>query len=161
MALCDTAKDGLNRLQNELGADRTIALPLDVSDAASCRDAVARAIARFGRLDVLVNNAAVGMSTVREDHMRALRDISEIVNERSGKVAHEIVPDGSIWFGANTDPGNTDETVKFPNTMSDRGAGAARRSRWAPLSRSTIIAMPPSTQLNGTSKPIVPTATKL
>ena len=52
-----------------------------------------------------------------EDHMRALRDISDIVNERSGKVTHEITADGANWFGANKDPGNTDETVKFPSTV--------------------------------------------
>src|SRR6185503_1109193 len=70
VALCDTSKDGLLRLHRELGPERTIALPMDVSDPASCRDSVARTIAHFGRLDVLVNNAAMGMSTVREDHMR-------------------------------------------------------------------------------------------
>jgi hypothetical protein len=30
---------------------------------------------------------------------------------------HEVVTDGSIWFGSNTDPGNTDETVKFPSIV--------------------------------------------
>jgi hypothetical protein len=60
---------------------------------------------------------ALGQFETAEDHMRALRDISEIANEGSGKVAHEIVPDGSIWFGANKDPGNTDETVKFPSIV--------------------------------------------
>ena len=81
VALCDTAKDGLDRLRNELGADRTITLPLDVSDPAACRDSVARTIARFGRLDVLVNNAAIGMSAVREDHMRRVVQIEDIAPE--------------------------------------------------------------------------------
>jgi hypothetical protein len=49
--------------------------------------------------------------------MRALRDISDIVNDRSGKVTHEITADGANWFGQNKDPGNTDETVKFPSTV--------------------------------------------
>src|SRR6195256_7077626 len=70
VALCDTSEDGVPRLPGELGPDRTIALPTDVSDPAACRDSVARTIARFGRLDVLLNNAAMGMSTVRADHMR-------------------------------------------------------------------------------------------
>jgi NAD(P)-dependent dehydrogenase (short-subunit alcohol dehydrogenase family) len=85
VALCDTAKDGLGRLQDELGGQhgegRTITLPLDVSDPAACRDAVARTITRFGRLDVLVNNAAIGMSTVREDHMRRVVQIEDITPE--------------------------------------------------------------------------------
>jgi hypothetical protein len=50
-------------------------------------------------------------------HLRALRDVSEIVNERSGKVVHEVAPDGSVFFGANEDPGNTDETSKFPSAV--------------------------------------------
>ena len=39
------------------------------------------------------------------------------MNAKSGKVAHEIVTDGSVYFGANTDPGNTDESVKFPSAV--------------------------------------------
>ena len=62
-------------------------------------------------------SVALGQFEPTMDHMRALRDISEIANERSGKVVHEVVTDGSIWFGSNTDPGNTDETVKFPSIV--------------------------------------------
>lgn len=81
VALCDTSEEGILRLQDELGADRTIALPTDVSDSGSCSDSVNRTIARFGHLDVLVNNAAVGMSTVREDHMRRVVQIEDISPE--------------------------------------------------------------------------------
>src|SRR6188474_1117795 len=81
VALCDTSGEGLLRLRDELGADRTIALPTDVSDPVSCSDSVNRTIAHFGRLDVLVNNAAVGMSTVRPDHMRRVVQIEDISPE--------------------------------------------------------------------------------
>lgn len=50
-------------------------------------------------------------------HLRALRDVSEIINDRSGKVVHEVMPDGSVYFGSNDDPGNTDETSKFPSAV--------------------------------------------
>jgi hypothetical protein len=60
---------------------------------------------------------ALGQFTAIKAHLRALRDVSDIVNGRSGKVAHEIVTDGSVYFGANEDPGNTDETVKFPSAV--------------------------------------------
>lgn len=38
---------------------RALAIPCDVRSEASVRDAVAATVARFGRLDILVNNAAV------------------------------------------------------------------------------------------------------
>jgi NAD(P)-dependent dehydrogenase (short-subunit alcohol dehydrogenase family) len=81
VALCDTSGEGVLRLQDELGADRTVSLPTDVSNPASCSDSVNRTIARFGHLDVLVNNAAVGMSTVRADHMRRVVQIEDISPE--------------------------------------------------------------------------------
>lgn len=50
-------------------------------------------------------------------HLRALRDVSEIINDGSGKVVHEVTPDGAVYFGANEDEGNTDETSKFPSAV--------------------------------------------
>jgi len=41
------------------GEDRTLRLPLDVADPDGCRAAAERVAERFGRLDILVNNAAV------------------------------------------------------------------------------------------------------
>ncbi|MQA77161.1 MAG: glycogen debranching protein [Streptosporangiales bacterium] len=60
---------------------------------------------------------AAGQFDAIEDHLTALRDISDVVNERSGKVVHEVTPDGQVYFGANDDPGNTDETAKFPSAV--------------------------------------------
>ncbi len=72
-------------------------------------------------------SVSVGQFEAIEDHLKALRDISDILNDRSGVVAHEAVADGSIWFGHDsrqTNPDgttsydfNTDETVKFPSTV--------------------------------------------
>ena len=60
---------------------------------------------------------ASGQFSAIENHLRTLRDISDQVNDRSGKVIHESVSDGSVYFGANSDNGNTDETVKFPSIV--------------------------------------------
>jgi hypothetical protein len=66
---------------------------------------------------------ALGQFETAEDHLRALRDISDILNNRSGIVVHEAVSDGSIWFGhdsvspTGTNDFNTDETVKFPSAV--------------------------------------------
>lgn len=40
---------------------RLLALPLDVTDEASARQAAADAVARFGRIDILLNNAGFGL----------------------------------------------------------------------------------------------------
>ncbi len=55
-------------------------------------------------------------STIKA-HLRALRDVSLAANGRSGKVVHEVTPDGQVYFGANNDAGNTDETAKFPSIV--------------------------------------------
>ncbi|HXS44088.1 MAG TPA: hypothetical protein VN751_05645 [Solirubrobacteraceae bacterium] len=70
---------------------------------------------------------ALGRFAVAKDHLRALREISDILNDRSGIVVHEAVSDGSIWFGRDsqttapngtkTNDFNTDETIKFPSAV--------------------------------------------
>ncbi|MDQ3783638.1 MAG: glycogen debranching protein [Actinomycetota bacterium] len=62
-------------------------------------------------------SVAVGQFAPIKDHLRALRDSSRIVNGSSGKVVHEVVGDGSVYFGTNADEGNTDETAKFPSAV--------------------------------------------
>ncbi|BCJ48850.1 hypothetical protein Asp14428_03250 [Actinoplanes sp. NBRC 14428] len=60
---------------------------------------------------------AAGQFAAVKDHLRTLRDLSEIVNGGSGKVVHEVTPDGQVYYGTLADPGNTDETVKFPSVV--------------------------------------------
>ena len=69
-------------------------------------------------------SVALGQFEAIEDHLRALRDISDQLSDRSGVVVHEVVADGSIYFGkrrTRDEPGrrdaydfNTDEILKFP-----------------------------------------------
>jgi hypothetical protein len=60
---------------------------------------------------------AAGQFEPIKAHLRGLRDVSEVLNEGSGKLVHEIVHTGDVYFGANNDAGNTDETVKFPSAV--------------------------------------------
>jgi hypothetical protein len=62
-------------------------------------------------------SVAVGQFGPIKEHMRALKRASEITNGSSGKVVHEVITDGSVYFGANADAGNTDETAKFPSAV--------------------------------------------
>src|SRR6266571_2109778 len=60
---------------------------------------------------------AAGQFTTAEDGLRSLAEVSDIANNKSGKVVHETVTDGSVYFGLNDEPGDLDETAKFPDAV--------------------------------------------
>ena len=60
---------------------------------------------------------AAGQFEAIVEHARGLRDLSVILNGDSGKVVHEVVADGSVYFGNLEHAGNTDETAKFPSLV--------------------------------------------
>jgi hypothetical protein len=62
-------------------------------------------------------SVAAGQFDAIEAHLRSLQQASDLINDHSGKVIHEMTQDGSVFFGANTDTGNTDETAKFPSAV--------------------------------------------
>lgn len=57
--------EALETTKKALGAD-AIALPADVTDIQAADEAVATTVERFGRLDVLINNAGIGMRLISE-----------------------------------------------------------------------------------------------
>ncbi|EAQ02226.1 Short-chain dehydrogenase/reductase SDR [Pseudooceanicola batsensis HTCC2597] len=58
--------DALRDVEAQIAPDRVLAMAADVADPAAARRAVAEAEARFGRVDVLINNAGRGMRLVSE-----------------------------------------------------------------------------------------------
>jgi NAD(P)-dependent dehydrogenase (short-subunit alcohol dehydrogenase family) len=60
-ALAETAAEA-----NRLSPGAAIAIAADVADYAACEAAHARTVAAFGRVDVLVNNAGLGMRLISE-----------------------------------------------------------------------------------------------
>jgi NAD(P)-dependent dehydrogenase (short-subunit alcohol dehydrogenase family) len=81
-AIVDIDKEAARRRATEINArcdaERVLAIPGDVSDERACNDAVARCIDHFGSIDVLVNNAGVGVSSIRSDAERNHPSITEI-----------------------------------------------------------------------------------
>jgi hypothetical protein len=62
-------------------------------------------------------SVTVGQFEAIKDHARVLRDVSVKLNGDSGKVVHEVMSDGSVYFGSLKSAGNTDETAKFPSLV--------------------------------------------
>src|SRR6266496_1400063 len=60
---------------------------------------------------------AAGQFATAENGLRSLAAVSDIANNKSGKVVHETVTDGSVYFGLNDEPGDLDETAKFPDAV--------------------------------------------
>ena len=111
----DVSSQGLAELHRQLEAvnlaERCLTRVLDISDCAACEAAVAEAQARFGTIDILINNGAVGMGVIRDDHMTNLVTIDEI--------------EPKIWdrfLGVNV-PGLTSPMTCTPPAMKAQGWG--------------------------------------
>ncbi|NQW09342.1 MAG: SDR family NAD(P)-dependent oxidoreductase [Alphaproteobacteria bacterium] len=78
----DVSQPALTTLGERMAAQglgaRLVPRRLDISDQPACAAAVAEVQDRFGSLDILVNNGAVGMGVIRDDHMVKLVTIDEI-----------------------------------------------------------------------------------
>ncbi len=77
----DVTEEGLSRLADEhrgVNEDLLKTRRVDIADFNSCEEAVDDVVRHFGHLDVLINNAGLGMGVIRDDHMVDLVGIDEI-----------------------------------------------------------------------------------
>jgi NAD(P)-dependent dehydrogenase (short-subunit alcohol dehydrogenase family) len=78
----ESALDRLSALHGRGGAgERLHAIIADLSEATACLHAIEAAVARFGRVDAVINNAGIGMSSLRPDAEVRLPAIEEVTAE--------------------------------------------------------------------------------
>lgn len=63
VALFARSEDKLKDLADELGRDRALAVPGDVTDLDALRDAIGKTVQAFGQLDAVFANAGMGLDT--------------------------------------------------------------------------------------------------
>ncbi len=81
VAALDVDQRGLAALRETAGdaaADRVLVQPTDIADYAACERAIDRTREALGGLHILINNGAMGLNVIRDDHMLKLVDIQEI-----------------------------------------------------------------------------------
>lgn len=83
IAAVDRSAESLSRLVARHGAGRERLLPIeaDLANPAACAVAVETAAAHFGRLEGVVNNAGIGMSSIRPDAETRHPGIAELTTE--------------------------------------------------------------------------------
>ena len=83
VAALDRNTAALDRLAGTLKAarDRLLLLTADVSIEAECHTAVEKTVTHFGRIDGLINNAGIGVSSIRPDGETRPPGIEELSTE--------------------------------------------------------------------------------
>jgi short-subunit dehydrogenase len=80
LALVARSTDILKQLVEELGPDATMAITADVSQRDQIYAMIEQVYARFGRIDVLINNAAQGMGgpviNINTDHYHQIMELN-------------------------------------------------------------------------------------
>ncbi len=121
----------LERLVEEIraaGSD-AVALPTDVTDVRQGRTAVDRTVERFGRLDVLVNNAGVGTPALAVDLEESEWDLVMDTNLRSAFFFAQAAARAMLRAGASRGAGRGEVLGKVINVSSMMGVlGGNRRS---------------------------------
>lgn len=81
VAALDIHEAGVAALEQRFGRQAVIGLRADIADAASCAAAVQAAVAHFGGLHILVNNAALGMNAVHPRYTTTALQIEDVSEE--------------------------------------------------------------------------------
>ena len=100
VALLDRDGEALARAEAVLAGSTVLALRGDVSCEADCGEAVEEAGRRLGPVEVLVNNAGIGPSSIRPDAEKNLPGVAEVTPELWQRFFAVNVIGASLMLGA-------------------------------------------------------------
>ena len=89
VAMCARSTDALKRHAEEMGPDRALPVGMDIRDAANVEDGVTAAAKRFGKIDIIVNNAGISGVTPIDDVNTSRGWISSIQTSSAHTTLHE------------------------------------------------------------------------
>lgn len=145
VAIADVDVDALEHSTAELTAAGFInfSVTLDVTDAASWKHAVDQVWDRFGRIDILCNNAGIGQGRREKGEAAGLINMSEsswrlIFETNTTGVflgAHEVVP----RIAAQGRPGHIVNTASMAGLIAPSGLGAYAASKFAVVALSESL----------------------
>ncbi len=79
VAICARSQDKLQAMEQALGTDNLFTFQADVSEEEQCQAFVQASIERFGRIDVLINNAGISMRALfQEVDTAVLKQVMDI-----------------------------------------------------------------------------------
>lgn len=82
VAAIDSDANGLEALQARMnGSSRIFVITEDLAQSTGCAEAVRRAVSYFGRIDAVINNVGIGVSSIRPDAERNHPSIDELSDE--------------------------------------------------------------------------------
>ena len=94
--------------RREIGSERIIAIPADVSDAEGCEAVVAAAVAQLGGLDCLVNNVGISplarMMDVTEEHWDRIIATNLRSTMLCAKSALPVEAGAEVWVSGIVSP---------------------------------------------------------
>lgn len=102
VVLAGRRADRLEAVATKIGAERALVCPTNVADQAACEALVAAAIARFGALDVLVNNAGTAafggfLDGALDDYRRTMAtNVDGVVYMTRAALPHLLARKGNI-----------------------------------------------------------------
>lgn len=135
LVLTDLRQGDVDRLAAEFDADRVLALALDVTDMAANRQAVAEAVARFGRLDVVFANAGIAWDppktvlTVSDAEFEKIVEVDLLGVWRTVKAAlPEIVKTQGQVLTTSSVYSFMNGTINAPYAMSKAGVESFTRA---------------------------------